>query len=173
MSVNNELMASFFKRPVQLMEVLGISPYKRKTFALILLAAFNTIAIFTGAMTEMTFSFIQFRKKDVIKGLDSFGPAIVKTVTTLKILYLWNRSKLFRNVIKECHELIFYEKDITKDERKDVIKVKNFKLAEKFCILTLLLAMFTNISFSCRPFVIMLSNHLNDRKVEKLMPFNA
>lgn len=165
---------SFFKRPIQLMNFLGVSPYKDRTFALLLFVSFNSIAILTGAITEMTFSFVHFKKKDIIKGLDSFGPAIVKTVTTLKILYLWNRSVLFKSVIEECQELIFNEKDISTDKKKYEIKENTFKLAEKFCILTFLLAMFTNISFSCRPLIIMSNQYFSsDKMVEKQMPFNA
>lgn len=170
---SKDLQTSFFKRPVQLMNFLGINPYKPKTVALIILASFNAFSIFIGAATESTYSFKQFRRKDIVKGLDSFGPALVKTVTTLKILYLWNRSEVFINVIEECKEFFFEKNEITKDPRKQAVQSRMHSLATKFTILTFWLAMFTNISFCCRPWVIMLSNHLNGLEVEKLMPFNA
>lgn len=167
------LMESFFKRPIQFMNFLGVNPYKKRTMALFLLAGFNAFAILVGAVTESTFSLIHFKKNDIIKALDGFGPALVKTVTTLKILYLWNQSETFQNTIRECKELLAQDQIITVDMEKFKIKSHYFKLAERLTLLTFFLAMFTNISFCLRPCVIMLSNHLSGREVDKLMPFNA
>ena len=166
-----ELEKIFFKKPMFYMKILGVNPYLKRTIPIIILVVFNIFSIFTGSIMEITFSVLNI--KEVIKALDSFGPSIVKLVTTGKLGYLFSKRKDFIEIIAQCKGLFFADNPFSNDKKIFEIKMRYAKLATTFSLLAFWLAHFTNIGFSLRPSILMLKDYFSGNPIEKMMPFNA